>query len=202
MKAYQALPEGYHEILRMDLQKNKKDALIINGIGLAVMLIMGVGMHFAVPVTEIFDLEDGLGAYVLRFAVMCAGYAAYIVLHELTHAAAMKAVGGGKVRFGFTGLYAFAGSETDWFDKGAYRLIALAPLVVWGVIFGVLQGLVPRPWFWVIWLWQIGNVSGAAGDVYVTVRLWPKPRDILVRDTGVAMTVCGTVRTAENPSAV
>ena len=36
---------------------------------------------------------------------------------------------------------------------------------------------------------QIGNISGAAGDIYVTVRLWNEPSTILVRDTGVDMTV-------------
>ena len=40
-----------------------------------------------------------------------------------------------------------------------------------------------------VWILQIANVSGAAGDVYVTLRLLRLPRDLLVRDTGVAMTV-------------
>ncbi len=185
----QTLPEGYAEKLRIDLQKDKKTALIVNLAGLAIMLALGVVMHLIVPVTEIFDMESGLGAYILRFGVLIVGYFAYIILHELTHAAVMRAFGGGKVRFGFTGMYAFAGSETDYFGKFAYRLIALAPLVVWGVIFGVLQALVPREWFWVAGLLQIGNVSGAVGDLYVTLKLAPMPGTILVRDTGVDMTV-------------
>ena len=53
----------------------------------------------------------------------------------------------------------------------------------------MLAFLVPQDWFWVIWFWQIMNVSGAAGDVYVTVKLLRQPQDILVKDTGVAMTV-------------
>ena len=40
-----------------------------------------------------------------------------------------------------------------------------------------------------VWILQIANVSGAAGDVFVTLRLLRLPRDLLVRDTGVAMTV-------------
>ena len=57
------------------------------------------------------------------------------------------------------------------------------------MIFGVLSALVPRDWFWVVWFWQIMNVSGAAGDVYVTLKLLRAPSDILVKDTGVSMTV-------------
>ncbi|MGX8688621.1 MAG: DUF3267 domain-containing protein, partial [bacterium] len=89
---------------------------------------------------------------------------------ELTHAAVMKAVGGKEVKFGFTGLYAFAGSTVDYFDKSSYRCIALAPLILWGIIFGILTFILPESWFWVAWLLQAGNVGGAAGDVYVTAR--------------------------------
>ena len=188
MKAYQALPEGYGEKMQINLQKDKKTALKVNvgaGVAMAVLAVIG---HLIVPVREALDVEP-MGEYFLRLAVLVLGYAAYIVLHELTHAAAMKAVGGGKVRFGFTGMYAFAGSEGDYFDKSAYRLIALAPLVVWGMVFTVLLLAVPRTWFWVVWFLQMGNIAGAAGDVYVTAVLWRSPGTILVRDTGVDMTV-------------
>ena len=93
------------------------------------------------------------------------------------------------MQFGFTGLYAFAGSREDYFDKIAYRLIALAPLIVWGIIFGVMAVLVPADWFWVVWFLQAGNIGGAFGDMYVTGRVWKLPATILVNDTGVNMTV-------------
>ena len=125
--------------------------------------------------------------YFGRLLTLLAAYIAYIVLHELTHAAAMRFFGGGKVRFGFTGMYAYAGSETDYFDRFAYRIIALAPLVVWGVVFALLMVLVPRAWFWVAAFLQLGNISGAAGDIYVACRLQTVPRDTLTRDTGLAM---------------
>ena len=137
-------------------------------------------------------LEEVSGGKILlqhtNFCPRCRS-AAYIVLHELTHAVVMKAVGGGKVNFGFTGLYAFAGSREDYFDKTAYRCIALAPLVLWGIVFAAATVFVPRSWFWVVWFLQAGNIGGAAGDVYVTVKLWNKPASILVMDTGVDMTV-------------
>ncbi len=194
MKAYQALPEGYGEILKIDLQNDKKTALIVNLIGAVVMIAILVAGHFIVPVTRFFDLTS-LSGYLIRLGVLLLAFVAYIVLHELTHAAAMKAVGGGKVIFGFTGMYAFAGSREDWFDKTSYRLIALAPLVFWGVVFGILSLLVPEDWFWVVWFLQAGNVSGAAGDVFVTLKLWNYPSSILVRDTGTDMTVYDAGRT-------
>jgi len=188
MKAYRSLPDGYSEVLQVNMQKDKKTALKINIGGVIVGVLLFIPGNLFVPILEVFH-ETGIKDYLLRVAVMMLAYLAYIVLHELTHAAVMKAVGGGQVKFGFTGLYAFAGSEVDYFDKISYRCIALAPLLVWGVIFIVLQLLVPRSWFWVIWFLQIGNVAGAAGDVYITAKLWKMPASILVRDTGVDMTV-------------
>jgi hypothetical protein len=41
----------------------------------------------------------------------------------------------------------------------------------------------------VVYLIQMVNLSGAGGDIYVTFKFARLPRDILVRDTGVAMTV-------------
>ena len=190
MKAYRSLPEGYQETLQINLQKDKKTSLRVNLGGALAMVIVFLLGHFIVPVTEfkaLMDLEGG--AFFLRFGALLAGYVAYIVLHELTHAAAMKAVGGGRVVFGFTGVYAFAGSHEDYFDKNAYHLVALSPLVVWGVLFGALALLLPRSWFWVVWFLQAGNIGGSAGDIYVTLKLLKRPATILVRDTGVDMTV-------------
>lgn len=193
MKSYRQLPDNYQEIMQINMQSDKKTALKINVGGSAVMLAVLAAGHFIVPITEFFDMASP-GMYFLRLLILTVGYVAYMVLHELTHAAAMKAAGGGKVVFGFTGLYAFAGSHEDYFDKSSYRCIALAPLIVWGIVFGVLAFLVPKSWFWIIWFLQAGNIGGAAGDVYVTAKLWNYPDTIRVKDTGVDMTVFDAVQ--------
>ena len=188
MKAYHFLPENYQEIMQINLQKDKQTAQKVNVIAGIIMIALLIIGHLIVPIKELFN-EEMFAASLLRLGVLFLAYFAYIVLHELTHAVAMKAVGGGKVIFGFTGLYAFAGSREDYFDKTAYRCIALAPLVLWGIVFAVMTALVPRSWFWVVWFLQAGNIGGAAGDVFVTAKLWNKPASILVMDTGVDMTV-------------
>ena len=185
----QELPEGYREILSIDLQKDRLGQTGDHGGQYVLSVILAVIGLAVAPIRSLFDMSRGFGPYFLRFGVMLAGLFLYIVLHELTHAAVMKAYGAKKLRFGFTGLYAYAGSEEDYFAKRPYRQSALAPLVVWTLVLGVLAFLVPRVWFWVVWFWQIMNVSGAAGDVYVTLKLLRRPRDILVKDSGVAMTV-------------
>lgn len=188
MSARSTLPENYREIFSVDLQKNTKTAVWIQALSLAIAAAMAVPMHFVVPITTLFDMQDGLGFYLLRFAVFLALMVAYLFLHEMVHGIAMKHFGTKKVKFGFTGLYAFAGSD-DYYDKRSYRVIALAPIVVWGVVLAVVNALVPDTWFWVIYWTQIANISGAAGDLYVTVKFSRLPADILVQDSGVRMTV-------------
>ena len=184
-----SLPEGYREIYTVDLQKNKKMMLALNGAGLLLTLAMVIPACLLVPISTLFSMDEGLGAYALRFVGLIGGSILYIVLHELTHAAVMRIYGAHKVRFGYTGIYAFAGSEEDYFDRFAYVQVALAPLIVWGLVLAVLNLLLPLEWFWVIYIIQISNVSGAVGDLFVSFRFSKMPRDILVRDTGVSMTV-------------
>jgi hypothetical protein len=187
--SYAELPEGYREIYTVDLQKNKKMMLCLNGMALLIALVMAIPAALLVPISTLFSMEQGLLPYLLRFGVLIVGSIAYIVLHELTHAIVMRAYGARKVRFGFTGVYAFAGSEQDYFDRFSYVQIALAPLIVWGIVLAVLNLILPLAWFWVIYIMQIANVSGAVGDLFVSIRFSKMPRDILIRDTGVSMTV-------------
>lgn len=188
MKALQALPNGYQEIFAVDLQKNKKIAFLINAFAVIIMFAMAVPMHFYIPITMLFDMQNGLGAYTVRFAVLMVLIVVYMILHELVHGITMKLCGTKKVKYGFTGLYAFAGSD-DYYDKKSYIIIALAPVVLWGAVLAVANALVPQEWFWVVYLIQISNISGAAGDIYVTAKFSGLPRDILVKDVGVGMTV-------------
>lgn len=188
MKAQNSLPASYREVCRIDLQKDKKLALLVNGAALLIGAVMIVPMHFHISIATLFDLSEGFVPYLLRFLCMLLGLMLYIVLHELVHAAAMRLSGTEKVNFGFTGPYAFAGSA-DYYDRLHYILIALAPIVVWGVVLGLLCALVPPAWFWVVYIIQVTNISGAAGDLYITYRMAKLPPDLLVQDSGVRMTV-------------
>lgn len=187
MRSVEKLPEGYGEIYSVDLQKNKKLSLLVNGIAVAIMLLMVVPMRFLVPIRATFSPEK-LGGYFGKLALTLALLVLYIVLHEAVHGVAMKLCGTKKVKYGFTGVYAFAGSS-DYYGKGAYIFIALAPVVLWGAVLAVVNVFIPPEWFWVVYFIQINNISGAAGDFFVTVKFSRMPKDILVQDYGVGMTV-------------
>ena len=188
MHAIQQLPEDYEVIREIDLRKDKKTALKVNGLAVGLSVVMWlIGMVIR-PLNLEIGIEVELKEFIIKCVVLVVGYIAYIILHELTHGMAMKHFGGRQVKYGFTGLYAFAGSKEDYFDKYSYLRITLAPVVVWGIVFLILNLLFPS-WFWVIWFWQLGNISGAAGDFYVAYTTKKMPESIRVKDTGVSMTV-------------
>lgn len=188
MKAVRTLPEGYQEIYSVDLKKDKKAAVIVNAAAIVIAVLLCVPMHFYIPITTLYDMQSGLGAYIMRFVALFLLMIAYMVLHELVHGVAMKMCGTKKVKYGINGLYAFAGSA-DYYGKKAYIFIALASVVLWGIVLAVINAFVPEAWFWVVYLLQVINLSGAAGDLFVTVKFSRFPKDILVRDYGVGMTV-------------
>ena len=188
MKSFNSLPEGYNEIYSVDLKKNKKLSLFVNAAALIIAVGMVIPMHFYIPITTIIDMEKGLGAYYIRFASLLVLMVLYIVLHEVVHGISMKICGTKKIKYGFTGVYAFVGSD-DYYDKKSYIFIALAPIVLWGIVLAVVNFFVPVEWFWVVYFLQIVNISGAAGDLFVTVKFSRLPSDILVQDYGVGMKV-------------
>lgn len=188
MNCFPELPDGYNEIFSINLQKDKKAALKVNGLALGIALILCIVGYFIVPISALFDFNQGLGIYIIRFLVLLAGVIVYMLLHELVHGITMKHFGAKSVKYGFTGMYAFAGCE-DFFSKKPYIIIALAPVVVWGIVLLIINIFVPEPWFWVVYFIQVSNISGAAGDIYVTYKFCKMPEDILIRDIGVSMKV-------------
>ena len=188
MKAVKELPVGYKKIFSVNLQKDKKIATIINVGAILIAVLMAVPMNFYIPISTLFDFTQGVKNYFTRFIVLMVSMIAYLILHEAVHGVAMKICGTKKVKYGFTGLYAYAGSD-DFYDKKSYIFIALAPVVLWGIVLAVVNCFVSENWFWVVYFIQISNISGAAGDIYVTAKFSKMPSDFLVTDCGVGMTV-------------
>ena len=173
------LPEGYKEIEKIDFKKDKKLSLFINVAALILILILFfAGLIF----NRYFYLN-----YASFFIVIISGIL-YIIGHELIHGVFIRIYSGKKPKIGFTLMYAYAGSDA-YFNKKQYVIIALAPVVFFGIIFLLLNIFLPSEWFWTIYLLQIFNLSGAAGDFYMTNLMTKLPADVLVHDSGTAMNI-------------
>jgi len=187
MKATFTLPEDYQAKYIINL-KEKRPAILVNGLALVITLILILFGAMYCPFSKLLDPLDLTAA--LRLLSVGIGCLVYIPLHELVHGLFIRIYSGRRAKYGFTLMYAYAGSDA-WFAKGPYIVIALAPVVLWGIVLAAIQSLVPLSWFWVVYFIQIVNLSGAAGDLYVFVRLLREKPDILIRDTGTDMTVWG-----------
>ena len=185
MKTTWELPEGYAQKFLIDLKDNKKQFWIVNGLSIGIMLML-LALFFQLMWYGLLELHfEGLP---LQALVMFLGMIAYIPLHELVHGVFMHRYSGKKAHYGFTLVYAYAGSEC-YFTRHDHRTISLAPVTFWGAVFLLLLFLLPINWRWVAYVWQLFNLSGAAGDFYVFWRLDKEPDTILCQDTGVKMAV-------------
>ena len=180
---YKTLPQGYSFFDKIDLKNNKKQFWTVQGICLATIAVMlGIGWLIESPLKIENNTESIIGLVVLIVVL-------YIFAHEAVHGLFMYAFCKTKIKYGFVGWAAYAGSSA-YYDKKHYIIIALAPIVVWGVTFAVLNIFFHSGiWFWVIWFLQIGNVSGACGDFFCVYKTARYPKDILVNDTGLEMQI-------------
>lgn len=180
------LPEGWVLHDTIDLKNNKKQFWLVQGISLLLCAVFLAAGCFLVHPKVFFEDSP---ARIWALLALIVGMIAYIVLHELTHGVFLASFTKTKPKFGFVGWAAYCGNEA-YCNKPCYAVVALAPVVVWGIVFGVLNAFFRTGvWFWFVWFLQTVNVSGAAGDLFVTLKLFGYPKEILVQDTGISMKV-------------
>ena len=176
---------GYKECTKIDLVKNKKEALLVNIYGIIIMVVMSVFIPLLIMGGIIeFNLET---TFPLFFIVLLISLILYIPLHEIVHGIVLKNYTDEKLSFGWKLVYAYCGSKEAVVDKKEYYAVALAPLLVFSVVF--ISLMVLNPSLSLVWyVMEIMNVSGSVGDIYVSIKLRKeKSRDILITDSGTDM---------------
>ena len=183
------LPEGYVFHEKIDLKNNKKQFWLVQGLCYGTFVLFAALGFVIMFFGNLAPSEHGGIMWIVMLFTWSVGYLVYIVLHELTHGLFMYAFSGRKIRFGASFTYAYCGSDS-YFNKKEYIMIALAPVVVWGIVFAVLDAVFRiEGWFWVIWLLQAGNIGGAMGDFFCTYKIAHCPKDVLVLDNGTDMMI-------------
>ncbi len=182
------LPENYRQTMRIDLKHDKKKAIWLNTAALFIEIILLVVGYVLVPVDIYKFFSQELYISLIKLFILLALVVVYMMLHEAVHGIFFKKFSGKKVKYGFTGLYAYAKSDA-FFNKKEYLIIGLAPVVFFGILCLILNLILRETLFWYIYIVQIANLSGATGDFYVSFILRKKPDDILIYDEGTAMNV-------------
>jgi len=185
-KAIKELPENYEVIKRINFDNDKLTYVLIN----VISVLLGIAV-LAIPFTRGIT-RFCVSPKVFIFAALwtLALGAIYIVLHELVHGIFIYFFTKEKPYFGFTKGLFYTG--TNYFiPKVQYIIVALAPVVILGVILHLIYINLNGYMFWVVYLIQMLNISGAVGDYYVTIVSLRLPKDIYSRDYGANMDFYG-----------
>ena len=141
---HRTYPKGYRQVGAMDFVRNRRELLTVNGLALAVAVAMVAFGIWRYPFAPTWNF---MRANVWTWFLLAAMCFAYISLHELTHGVLMHLLSGVKPKYGFKLCYAYAGSRA-YFDRRSHNVIALAPLLVWGIALFALERALPAEWFW------------------------------------------------------
>jgi putative zincin peptidase len=151
--------------------------LVIGGVFFALLNLASYAWHTHAALASI-----GGWGLLLWIVINIVGYILILPLHELVHAAAFL-LWGGRPYFGTKLPYAlYCGAKNQLFRRNHYLVVGLAPLVVItlaGIIFTLVS---PTLASYTIFA-TVGNISGAAGDVWAARRLLRLPPSVLVEDT-------------------
>ena len=152
------------------------------------MLVIGAIFFFVLNYaayywhTNTLTLHITGGGVFLWLIINVIGYFLILPIHEVVHALAFL-FWGGRPYFGTKlPLALYCGAKNQLFHRNQYLVIGLAPLVVLtiaGIIFTLLNPVLASYTLFA----SLGNVSGAAGDVWTVARLLRYPKSVLVEDT-------------------
>ncbi|HEY6540739.1 MAG TPA: DUF3267 domain-containing protein [Ktedonobacteraceae bacterium] len=128
------------------------------------------------------------GGLLLWLVVSVVGYCLMLPLHEALHGAAFL-LWGGKPHFGVKLPYAlYCGARNQLFRRNQYLVVGLAPLVIITLAGIVVTLVAPTVAAYALAV-TVGNVSGAAGDVWSVARMLRLPPTALVEDTEAGYSV-------------
>lgn len=193
--SYKELPENYEKVFEIDA-KNKKTGLIFNLIAFIVMIIAVVIAFLTKNVldeAEVITAKD-LIDFSIKMICFAASMFVYVILHELLHGIAYKAMTKEKLKFGISWSCAFCGVPEVYVNRKT-ALIALAcPLVVFTIVFGALIAIF---WFTDALLYFLTvilmgmHLGGCSGDLYMLILLLfkYKSKTLLLNDDGPKQTI-------------
>lgn len=158
--------------------------LSLGAVGLAAVLV-GIGCIF-VPIAKLYDV-GGVGRFILRAVLIIVMAAAYYCVHELVHSYVLKRLTGITAKIVFEKFHARCVSDTVFTLKG-YLIYCFAPVVIIGVVLLILNIVLPDKFFWQVYIIQIINIAGAAGEFYAAYRLIKERKELAVLDDGEKLT--------------
>ncbi len=189
------LPEGY-EVGKVIDAKDKKTSLLLTlcSFLLTILALVPILMNLEGGLSQILDsLDESPVGHMVAWLVFFVAFILYIILHELTHGAAYKALTHQKLTFGLTLTVAFCGVPHIYTSRKTALISTSAPLVVFSVILIpilVVLHSVNQLYYLLTGLLFAVHFGGCIGDMYVIALFlfrFKDPRS-LMNDTGPKQT--------------
>ena len=181
------LPTNYKVVWHMNAMTTKV-GLIMNAIALLVMFMVMLVATLIYTTNKSFPTLEEASSQFWIIIVGLISMIVYVVLHELVHGIAYKALTKQKLTFGLSWSCAYCGVP-DIFVYRKVALIALAaPLTVFGIIFLITTIIfyeVSAVAFLVSAFLLGFHLGGCSGDILLLIKFMKfKDKDILLKDTG------------------
>lgn len=180
---------------RIDLKKDEKLALRLNLAALIPVIPFGA-LHLLLIMTDraafVLDIDEAgvsLTRAILPMLCLLPLYGLSILSHELIHGIFFRRYSPGKIRYGFTGIFAYAGNPGMAYPKKEYTVCALAPAVILTAAFALLCLFTRSGWFVVLYWTMVMHLGSCAGDVYMVWLLRGLPEETRIEDTGLCMSI-------------
>jgi hypothetical protein len=195
MKSTRTLPESNQPARTFSL-KSTGTLLGLNVIGIFLLILSGWGFvrlfawlrpgdtirAFSYSAARPSQLVTGLAMILLVTGLM-------LVVHEGIHGLFFWLFTRSRPIFAFKGYYASAAAPGWYIPRNPYLLIGLAPLVLMTLLGVLLLPFIPVWMFLPLLVLVAMNVSGAVGDLWMTLSLLAYPSDSLAFDQGDEMTL-------------
>jgi hypothetical protein len=184
-----SLPDHYQLAAEIDLAKNKKLALLLNGLGFlaffAICWLLAVFVASVRPGISLtqFSIRISLATLwqvVLLFILILVN----LVIHELIHGFFFWLFTRTRPVFALRLEYAYAAAPDWYLPRGPYSVVGLAPLLIIGALGLILLCVIPINWLFIAVLLIAFNTSGSVGDLVVVARLLRSSSACLINDHG------------------
>ncbi|MBR6790307.1 MAG: DUF3267 domain-containing protein [Oscillospiraceae bacterium] len=187
--------QNYRIYRRIDLKKDEKLALRLNLAALIPVIPFGV-LHLLLIMIDwtafVLDIDEAgvsLTGAILPMLCLLPLYGLSVFSHELIHGFFFRRYSPGKIRYGFTGIFAYAGNPGMAYPKKEYTVCALAPAVILTAAFALLCLFARSGWFVVLYWTMVMHLGSCAGDVYMVWLLRGLPEETRIEDTGLCMSI-------------
>lgn len=174
------LPPEYDSRMAVDL-KDRKVAAAIQLVFVVVAVVMVGG-------ALLLDFPMSSGNPWVTISVAVVSCVVYMAVHELTHAVLLWAFSRVRPTVALRIPYLAVGGR-GYLNRRSFVIVALAPVVLWGIVLVTLLFALPSQFFLPVYVVTVLNFAGSSGDYFQAYAVARLPGNALIQDDGKTTTV-------------